>query len=172
LLELGAPEDLEIVADFLSSDAVKIQEGDAALIEQWGGGLPLNGRVRRVEPSGFLKISALGVEEQRVNVMVDFADPRGAWKRLGDAYRVEVRVVIWEQADVLKVPTSSLFRRGGAWAAFVVLGNRARLRPLEIGRLNSVEAQVLSGLEAGQRVVVHPGDTLLDGARVSAHVSE
>lgn len=167
LLELGAPSDLQIVADFLSSDAVKVQEGNAALIEQWGGDTPLNGRVRRVEPSGFLKVSALGVEEQRVNVILDFVDPREAWMRLGDGYRVEVRVVVWEQPDVLKLPTSALFRQGGDWSTFVVEGGRARLRHLEIGWLNDVEAHVLSGVDLGGQVVIHPGDTLADGTRVN-----
>jgi HlyD family secretion protein len=167
LLELGAPQDLEIVADLLSSDAVKVKPGARVLVEQWGGDQPLGGRVRLVEPSGFLKISALGVEEQRVNVIIDLTDPREAWKKLGDGYRVEVEVVIAEDADVLKVPTSALFRRGGDWAVFVAEGGRARLRLVEIGRRNGLEAQLLSGLEAGALVVVHPGEAITDGARIS-----
>ncbi len=167
LLELGAAGDLEIVADFLSTDAVKIREGAAAIVEQWGGGQPLAGRVRRVEPAGFLKISALGVEEQRVNVIVDFTGSIADRKPLGDAYRVEVRVVIWEEPDVLKVPISSLFRQGASWMVFLVEGGRARLRRLEIGHQNGVDAEVVSGADAGRRVVIHPGDTLVDGVRVS-----
>jgi HlyD family secretion protein len=167
LLELGAPHDLEIVADLLSSDAVQVNPRDRVMVEQWGGDQPLRGRVRLVEPSGFLKISALGVEEQRVNVIIDLADPLEAWKKLGDGYRVEVEVVIWEDKDVLKVPTSALFRRGGDWVVFVAEGGRARLRRVEIGRRNGLEAQLLSGLRAGQDVVVHPGDAITDGARIS-----
>jgi HlyD family secretion protein len=127
--------------------------------------------VRLVEPSGFMKISALGVEEQRVNVIVDFEDPVEAWEKLGDGYRVEVRVVIWEGEDVVKVPTSSLFRKGDEWAVFALDSGRARLTPIELGRRNGLEAQVVSGLESGQEVVVHPSDTLEDGARVVARAS-
>ena len=171
LLELGDPRQLEIVSDLLSTDAVRVHSGDTVLIEQWGGDETLEGRVRLVEPSGFMKISALGVEEQRVNVIVDFEDPALAWERLGDGYRVEVRVVIWEGQDVVKVPTSTLFRRGDDWAVFIVESGRARLTPVEVGQRNGLEAEVVSGLEAGQEVVVHPGDTLEDGARVQPRAS-
>jgi len=167
LLELGDPENLEIVSDMLSSDAVKIHDGDPVLVEQWGGDEVLNGKVRRVEPYGFTKISALGVEEQRVNVVIDLEDPVEAWKRLGDGYRVEVRVVIWEGQDVVKVPTGSLFRHQKGWAAFAVEGGRARLREVQIGRRNGLQAEVLAGLEPGQQVVVHPSDTLQDGSRIT-----
>jgi HlyD family secretion protein len=166
LLELGDPSRLEIVSDLLSSDAVRVDPGDPVLVEQWGGDEPLRGRVRLVEPSGFMKISALGVEEQRVNVIVDFEDPVDAWEKLGDGYRVEVRIVIWEGQNVVKVPTSSLFRKGDGWAVFAHDSGRARLLPIELGRRNGLEAQVLSGLRAGQEVVVHPADTLADGSRV------
>jgi HlyD family secretion protein len=171
LLELGDPRQLEIVSDLLSTDAVRVDPGDPVLIEQWGGDETLRGTVRLVEPSGFMKISALGVEEQRVNVIVDFEDPVDAWEKLGDGYRVEVRVVIWEGDDVVKVPTSSLFRKGDDWAVFALDSGRARLVPIELGRRNGLEAQVVSGLEAGQEVVVHPSDTLEDGARVVARTS-
>jgi len=171
LLELGDPRHLEIVSDLLSTDAVRVHPGDTVLIEQWGGDETLEGRVRLVEPSGFMKISALGVEEQRVNVIVDFEDPAGAWEKLGDGYRVEGRVVIREGQDVVKVPTSALFRSGDDWAVFTVESGRARLVPIEVGRRNGLEAQVLSGLEAGQEVIVHPGDTLEDGARVEPRES-
>ena len=167
LLDLGDPARLEIVSDLLSTDAVKVKEGDAVRIEQWGGDHPLRGRVRRVEPSGFMKVSALGVEEQRVNVVVDFEDPAEAWAALGDGYRVELRIVVWEGKDVIKVPTGSLFRQGDAWAVFVVRGGRARFQRLEVGRRNGLEAEVLAGLAAGDRVVLHPGDTLKDGSRVT-----
>jgi len=171
LLELGDPRRLEIVSDLLSTDAVRVDPGDPVLIEQWGGDEALRGTVRLVEPSGFMKISALGVEEQRVNVIVDFEDPAFAWEKLGDGYRVEVRVVIWQGEDVVKVPTSSLFRKGDDWAVFALESGRARLVPVELGRRNGLEAQVVSGLEAGQEVVVHPSDTLADGARVVSRAS-
>ncbi|MGE0040976.1 MAG: efflux RND transporter periplasmic adaptor subunit [Vicinamibacterales bacterium] len=172
LLEIGDPRDLEIVADLLSTDAVQVATGARVLLEQWGGQTPIEARVRRVEPSGFTKISALGVEEQRVNVIMDFADPAGAWTELGDGYRVEVRVVTWEGEDVLKVPTSALFRAGEQWAAFAVRDGRAARVLVEVGHRNGVEAEVLSGLEAGATVIVHPPDALEDGALVEErHVS-
>jgi HlyD family secretion protein len=166
LLEIGDPGRLEIVADLLSTDAVRISPGDPVLIEQWGGNHPLEGRVRRVEPSGFMKVSALGVEEQRVNVIIDFTD-EGEGGRLGDGYRVEVRVVIWQNASTLKVPVGSLFCRGDEWAAFVVESGRARLHTVKLGQRNDREGQVLSGLSEGETVVLHPPDTLTDGARVT-----
>ena len=165
LLEIGEPGRSEIVADFLSTDAVRIQLGAQVLIEGWGGSEPLHGRVRRVEPAGFMKVSALGVEEQRVNVLIDFDDPSAA-KRLGDGYRVEVRVVIWREDDVVKVPVGGLFRRGNDWAAFLVDGEQVRLQPVVLGQRNDEEAQVTKGLSPGQTVVLHPPDTLTDGARV------
>ena len=167
LVEIGDSGQLEIVADLLSTDAVRITPGARVIVENWGGDTPLDACVRRVEPSGFTKISALGVEEQRVNVIVDFTDPAGAWARLGDGYRVEVRVVIWERDNVLKVPTSALFRDGSNWAAYVVDRGHARRTLLTIGHQTGQEAEVLSGLVEGQQVVQHPGDTLRDGARVS-----
>jgi HlyD family secretion protein len=166
LLEIGDPARLEIVADLLSTDAVQVAPGARAVIEQWGGSRELAARVRLVEPSGFTKISALGVEEQRVNVILDFVDPADGWGQLGDGYRVEVRIVVWEAPDVLKVPTGALFRESERWAVYIVEDGRARLRHLELGRQNGQEAEVASGLEAGDRVILHPGDTLADGGRV------
>ena len=168
LLEVGEPEDLEIVADYLSADAVKIRPGDRVLIEEWGGDKPLEGRVRRVEPSGFMKISALGVEEQRVNVVVDFNDPPEARGSLGDGFRVELRVVLWEGEDVLQVPTGSLFRNEDGWAVFAVEDGRARLRKVEIARQGGLVAEISSGLEEGDRVILHPGDSIAEGLRVEA----
>jgi HlyD family secretion protein len=169
LLEIGEPARIEVVADFLSTDAVRIQPGAKVLIEGWGGNTPLNGRVRRVEPSGFMKVSALGVEEQRVNVLIDFEDPSGAG-RLGDGYRVEVRVVIWSDDDVIKVPVGGLFRRGDGWAAFAVEGEQVRLQPVDLGQRNDVDGQIVKGLSPGQMVVLHPPDTLMDGARVTVRM--
>jgi HlyD family secretion protein len=166
IVEIGDPADLEVVADYLSTDAVKIKAGMRAIIDRWGGGTPLDGRVRRVEPSGFVKISALGVEEQRVNVIIAFDDPRSVWEALGDGYRVEVRVVLWEDANVLKVPASALFRQGEGWAVFVDESRRARLREVTIGQQTGVEAQVLDGLTEGEQVLVHPSDTVADGVQV------
>jgi HlyD family secretion protein len=167
LVEIGDAHNLEIVADLLSTDAVRVSPGNAALIEQWGGSDPLQARVRRVEPSGFMKVSALGVEEQRVNVILDFADANGAVRQLGDGYRVEVRVVIWNEPSVVKVPIGSLFRRGDAWAVFAIEGDRARLKTVRVGQRNDREAQVVEGLAEGTTVVMHPPDTLADDARVT-----
>lgn len=167
LVELGDLEDLEIVSDLLSTDAVRVKPHARVLVVEWGGDGELEARVRRVEPAGFTKISALGVEEQRVNVVMDFVNPSEAWSRLGDAYRVEVRVVTWESDRVLKVPTSALFRRGDAWAVYVVKGGRAWQTIVEIGHRSGQEAEVTGGLSEGATVIVHPADTLEDGARVA-----
>jgi HlyD family secretion protein len=166
LLEIGEPGRSEIVADFLSTDAVQIQPGSVVLIEGWGGSEPLKGRVRRIDPAGFMKVSALGVEEQRVNVVIDFDDVSAA-KRLGDGYRVEVRVVVWSEQNVVKAPVGALFRRGNDWATFVIDGEQVRLVTTELGQRNDEDAQIVKGLSAGQTVVLHPPDTLMDGARIS-----
>jgi HlyD family secretion protein len=166
LLEIGDPERLEIVADLLSTDAVRVPPRAAVNIEQWGGGQPLKARVRRVEPSGFMKVSALGVEEQRVNVLIDFVDVASAARALGDNYRVEVRIVVWSDDNVVRAPVGSLFRRGEGWATFVVEQERARLRTIQLGQRNDTYGQITSGLSAGQVVVLHPPDTLADGIRV------
>lgn len=166
LVAIADPADLEIVADYLSTEAVKIHAGMPAIIDRWGGAHPLRARVRRVEPFGFLKVSALGVEEQRVNVVLGIEDPPAAWRSLGDGYRVEVRVVQWEQSDVLKVPTSALFRQGTDWAVFVAAGGRARSQTVTVGERTGLEAQVLAGLAETDRVIVHPSDSVTDGVRV------
>ncbi len=168
LLEIADPSKLEIVSDMLSSDAVRIKPGYRVLIEQWGGDVVLEGTVRLVEPYGFTKISALGVEEQRVNVIVDFKDVREAWEALGDGYRVEVRVVIWEEESVVKVPSGSLFRNGDGWAVYVVDElSFARLRAVEVGQRNAEEAQILSGLAVGESVVAFPSDEVSDGTELA-----
>ena len=166
LVEIGDPAKLEIVADLLSTDAVRVTVGARATIEQWGGAAPLGATITRIEPSGFTKISALGVEEQRVNVILALADQAGEDAVLGDGYRVEVRIVVWEADHVLKVPTSALFRDGERWAVYVVNEGRARRTFVEIGRQTGREAEVLSGLPEGAQVIVHPGDLIRDGARV------
>jgi HlyD family secretion protein len=170
LVEIGEPSRIEIVADFLSTDAVRIQPGAPVLVEGWGGDTPLKGRVRRVEPAGFMKVSALGVEEQRVNVVIDFENVAEA-KRLGDGYRVEVRVIVWRDEDVVKVPVGGLFRRGNDWATFVVDGEQVRLQSVQLGQRNDEDGQVVKGLTPGQTVVLHPPDTLMDGARVTVRAN-
>ena len=139
------------------------------LFERWGGGDVLEGVVRTIEPRGFTKISALGVEEQRVLVIADFVSPPEAWERLGDAYRVEARFIVWSRDDALTLPASALFRRNGAWAAFVVEGGRATLTPIEVGQNNGLTAEVLGGLAEGDRVIVHPDDEIGDGVSVEAY---
>lgn len=167
LLEVGDLDDLEIVADLLSSAAVLVRPGQAVHIEQWGGARPLGGRVQRIEPSGFTKISALGVEEQRVNVIIDLEDDREAWRSLGDGYRVEVRVVVWHADEVLKVPVSSLFRHEGLWAVYKVENDRAVRQVIEVGQRNGLEAEVLGGLSAGDRIIAYPSEAVGDGVKVT-----
>ena len=165
LLELGDPQALEIVVDLLSTDAVKVRPGAAMLIEEWGGAEPLRARVRRVEPSGYTKLSALGVEEQRVNVIGDFD---GAVDGLGDGYRVEARIVVAEVDDALLVPSSALFRRQDDWYVFAAAGGRAVMRPVTVGRATAQVSEVLDGLAAGDAVVLHPSDQVADGVRIEA----
>jgi HlyD family secretion protein len=165
LVVLSNPNKIEIVIDVLSSDAVKISPGAPVLIEGWGGAKPLRAQVRLVEPYGFTKISALGIEEQRVNVIADFVDSP---ERLGDGYRVEARIVIWEDPDVLQVPGSALFRTREGWSLFVVEGNRAYQRAVETGQRNALDVQITSGLDSGTEVILHPSNTLQDGSWVSS----
>lgn len=167
LIEVGNPETLEIAAEVLSNSAVRIAPGGRVLLDRWGGA-PLQGTVRVVEPAGFTKISALGVEEQRVRVIVDVTSPRDAWQRLGDGYRVEASFIVWESSEVLQVPTSALFRHNNGWAAFVITDGRARLQPVRIGERSGLRAQVLDGLQAGDPVIVHPDDKVRDGVRIEA----
>lgn len=166
LVEIGDPADLEIVADFLSTDAVKIEKGQRVLIEEWGGGKALAGRVRRVEPYGFTKVSALGIDEQRVNVIIDFTDPPALWARLGHGFRVEVRVVLWEDEKALRLPLTAIFRDGGQWSVFVNDEGRARPRAIEIGRSNGLQVEITGGLKEDEQVVLHPSDRITDGVRI------
>lgn len=167
LMEIGNPRQLEIVADFLSTDAVKIEPGQRVIIEEWGGGDPLAGRVRRVEPYGFTKVSALGIEEQRVNVIIDFTDAPDRWQRLGHGFRVEVRVVIWESEAALKLPLTALFRVGEQWTVFVDDGGKARRRAVKVGHGNGLTAEITGGLSEGERVILHPSDQISDGVRIA-----
>jgi HlyD family secretion protein len=166
LLEVGDPAGLEVVVEVLSRDAVRIAPGGRVLLERWGGETPLEGVVRTVEPTGFTKVSALGVEEQRVRVIADLASPPESWQRLGDGYRVEASFVVWESADALIVPASALFRSDDGWAAFVVEGGRARERAVTPGHGSGLLTEVGAGLEEGTTVIVHPGDAISDGVRV------
>jgi len=163
LVVLSNPNKIEIVIDLLSTDAVKVKPGAPVIIENWGGPKPLRARVRTVEPYGFTKVSALGIEEQRANVIADFVDsPDG----LGDGYRIDARVVIWESPSVLKIPASALFRVGQEWNAFVVENGRARLLSVEVGHRNASEAEITKGLTEGAKVILHPANDLKDDARV------
>ncbi|MCB9893146.1 MAG: efflux RND transporter periplasmic adaptor subunit [Planctomycetes bacterium] len=167
LLELGDPASLEIVADVLSSDAVRAKPGMPVSIERWGGSEPLDGFVRIVEPSGFTKISSLGVEEQRVNVIIDFGSGREKWQRLGDGFRVEARLILMEVKDVVKVPTGALFVAPEGDALFVVADGKATRRIVKVGARNGLEAEVKSGLNDGDTVIVHPSDEIEDGTKVA-----
>jgi HlyD family secretion protein len=163
LVEVGNPEALEVVVDLLTTDAVSVRPGTSVVIDDWGGEGPLSGRVRRVEPSGFTRASALGVDEQRVNVIVALTEPRTRWSALGDGYHVEATIVLWQAERVLKVPQGALFRRGDGWAVFRLEDDRARLTTIKIGHRGQSEVEVLSGLVAGAQVVVHPGDRVKEG---------
>jgi HlyD family secretion protein len=167
LLEVGDPAALEIAVDVLTSDAARIRPGAPVTIDRWGGPT-LEGRVRRIEPSAFTRMSALGVEEQRVNLLVDITSPQKEWAALGDGYRVETHVVVWDAPDVVKVPASALFRQDGGWALFRVDGKVARLTPVEIGQRTAREAEILRGVSSGLRIIAHPSDRIRDGVKVSA----
>jgi HlyD family secretion protein len=166
LVEVGSPRTLEVEVEALSSDAVRLSPGTRVLFERWGGDYPLEGVVRTVEPFGFTKISALGVEEQRVLVIVDFSSPREQWERLGDGYRVEAVFILWEGEDVLQVPASTLFRYQEGWAAFVIENGVARRRVVEVGHRSGLTAEILSGLAVGEQVIPHPSNDIEDGTEV------
>lgn len=167
LVEVGDPTDLEARIEVLSRDGVAIQPGARVQLEQWGGPTPLNARVRLVEPSAFTKVSALGVEEQRVYVIVDFTDPLTARPTLGDNYRVEARIETWSGQKILKAPAGALFQRGAAWQTYLLDGHTARLTAVKIGHSNGLETEILAGINEGQRVIVYPGDKVADGSRIA-----
>jgi HlyD family secretion protein len=166
LVEVGDPADLEVVVEVLSRDGAVIEPGARVELEQWGGSQPLEARVRLVEPAAFTKISALGVEEQRVNVIADLVTPREQRANLGDSFRVEARIVTWETNRTLKAPSGAFFRRGGQWETFVFADGRARLRKVTVGRSSGTEMQILDGLKEGDEVIVYPGDRIRNGRRL------
>jgi HlyD family secretion protein len=166
LVELGDPAALEVAVDILTSDAVEVKPSCSVTLEAWGGP-PLSGRVRLVEPSAFTRVSSLGVEEQRVNAVIDLTEPYAKWSRLGDGYRVEARIVTWAGDGVLSVPVSAAFRSGDGWAVYAVEEGRARLRPVEIGHRTDTRVEIVSGLSEGARVIPHPSDRVKDGVEVS-----
>jgi HlyD family secretion protein len=162
LITVGDPQAIEVEVDVLSDDAVRIGPGTQVLFERWGGDTPLEGKVRVVEPMGFTKVSALGVEEQRVLVIADITSPPEEWSRLGDGYRVEASFIIWEGQDVLRVPSSALFRYKEGWAVFVMENGRAHLRQVALGHRSGLTAEVLKGLKAGEMVITHPDEAIED----------
>lgn len=164
LLELSNPSKLEVVIELLSTDAVKVRAGALVLIEDWGGPEALEARVRLIEPSAFTKVSALGIEEQRVNVVADLTETSTV---LGDGYRVEGRIVVWEADRALRVPVSALFRRGENWSLFVVENGIARMHDVEVGQRTPFEAEIKGGIEEGTEVIVHPSNQIADGTRVA-----
>lgn len=163
LLLIGDPKHLEVVVDLLSSDAVKVRPGADVFLEEWGGEHPLKARVRTIEPYAFTKVSALGIEEQRVNIVIDFVDPPGS---LGDGYRVNARIITWASDRVVKIPASSLFRNGDNWCVYSVEQGNVKRRLVQVGHRNPMEVEVLSGLRVGETVVLHPSNQLDDGMRV------
>lgn len=171
LMEIGDPHAIEVAVDVLTVDAVQLRPGMQVRLLRWGGPTPLRGHVRTVEPGGFTKISALGVEEQRVNVVVALDDPPANRPTLGDGFRVEAEFLVWHADSVLTVPTAALFRDGQEWAVYAVEGGRARLRRLRLGRVGEDAAEVRAGLREGAQVVVYPGDKVRDGMRVSGRDS-
>ena len=165
-MEIGDPQALEIVVDVLTSDAVGIRRGAEVMIDRWGGPRPLKAHVRTVEPSAFTRVSALGVDEQRVNVIIDLDEPPEVWAELGDGYRVEARIVVNEARGVVKVHDSAVFRHGDGWAVYRVDDGKAVLTPIEIGARNGLEVEVSSGLAPDMVVIAHPGEQVEDGRSV------
>jgi HlyD family secretion protein len=167
LLQLGDPGSLEVIAEVLTEDAVRLRPGTPVELERWGGERVLHGEVRRIEPSAFTKVSALGVEEQRTNVIVDLLSPRTQWSALGHGYRLEARFILWREPAVLGVPNGAVFRHTDGFAVFAVVDGRARLKPVEIGQRGERRTRIISGLSAGQPVITHPDSEVADGIRVT-----
>ncbi len=170
LVEIGDPADLEIVADLLSSDAVKVEAGQRVIIDNWGGEHLLEGVVERVEPFGFTKVSALGIEEQRVNVIIDFTSPREEWARIAHGFQVDVRIVLWEGDEVLKLPLTALFRENSDWAVFINDEGVAKKRIVKLGRRTGLETEVIDGLTRGEQIVIHPSDKISEGIAIEDRV--
>jgi HlyD family secretion protein len=166
LIEIGDPRTLEVEVDVLSTDAVKLRLGTSVIIKSWGGVEPLEGVVRIIEPSGFTKVSALGVEEQRVWVIIAFTSPLELWQRLGDGYRVEAGFILWDANDVLQIPASALFRHSNSWATYTVEQGKAQIRSVEVGQRNGLNAQIIKGINASEQVILHPDDRVREGVRV------
>lgn len=166
LIELGDPHDLEVEIDVLSTDAVRIKPGAKVWLNHWGGDVPLEARVRLIEPSAFTKISALGIEEQRVWIIADILTSHDKRPTLGDGFRVEASIVTWETADTLKIPAGALFRRSNAWTVFAVVNSRAVLREVQVGKTNGIETEILDGLNAGELIILHPSDRVQAGVRI------
>ncbi|HOX01421.1 MAG TPA: efflux RND transporter periplasmic adaptor subunit [Candidatus Paceibacterota bacterium] len=166
LVEVGDPANLEVVIEVLSRDGAALKPGAKVELDQWGGHPPLEARIRLVEPAAFTKVSALGVEEQRVNAIADLITPPELRPGLGDQFRVEARILVWETDRALKAPAGALFRRGDQWMAFVVQDGRARLRAVQTGHSNGIETQILEGLQEGDPVILYPSDRVTDGRRV------
>lgn len=166
LIEIGNPASLEVKVELLSADAIKVRKGTAVLFERWGGEKALEGNVRVVEPAGFTKVSSLGVEEQRVNVIVDITSPFELWQKLGDGYRMDATFVLWKGTDVLQIPASSLFRKGDRWALFLIENKHARMRFVEIGKRSGLSAEILQGVPEGATVIANPEDSVKDGVKV------
>jgi HlyD family secretion protein len=171
IIEIGNPQDLEVVVDLLSQDATRVRSGASVRIENWGGS-PLRGRIVNVYPAGFMKVSALGIEEQRVKAVIDFVDPPGAWSALGHDYRVMTYIEIWRGSNVLTIPVGALFRKGSDWAVFVVKDGRASIQPIRIGNRSSNLAEVLGGLAKGDQIILHPSDRIKEGVRIVARNGE
>lgn len=169
LLEFGDPGNLEVIIELLTTEAPRVSPGATVRLDEWGGRAPLSGRVRRIEPWGFTKISALGVEEQRVNVLVDIVTDRREWSALGEGYRMDAHIRVYESADALQVPTGALFRLGAQWMVFSVTpSGRARQTIVTVGHRNETFTEILHGLEANDRVVLYPSDAVTDGVRLAA----
>ncbi|WP_346836558.1 efflux RND transporter periplasmic adaptor subunit [Microbulbifer sp. SAOS-129_SWC] len=166
LLDIGNPAQLEVVVDLLSRDAVQVQPGAPVSMTNWGGDYPLHGRARLIEPYGFTKYSALGIEEQRVNVIIDFTDPRSEWQRLGHGYRVDAEIQTWHGDNILQLPAGALLRHAGRWAVFRVVGDHAVMTPIKIGHNNGQQVEIQQGLSEGDTLVLHPSERIEDGISV------
>jgi HlyD family secretion protein len=166
LMEIGNPLQTEIAVDLLSTDAVNVRTGAMARISGWGGTRDIKARVKRIDPAAFTKVSALGIEEQRVEVVLDITDPPAQWTGLGHEYRVFVSIVVWQSDNALQVPLGALFRQDGKWAVFKVVNGRAKTVLIEVAHMNASQVEILSGLAGGDKVIIHPSDLIADGTRV------